>query len=75
MGIHQHLWSAAQRAARMHVHSQEVAIRNAMVASTALTQRRRELIEVEEFLARHRKQYDASECLMRKASLGWKSQS
>jgi hypothetical protein len=59
MGIHQHLWSAAQRAARLHVHSQEVAIRNAMVASTALTQRRRELIEVEEFLSRHRKQYDA----------------
>jgi len=59
MGIHQHLWSAAQRAARMHVHSQQAAIRNAMVASTALTQRRRELIEVEEFLARHRKQYDA----------------
>jgi hypothetical protein len=41
------------------VHSQEVAIRNAMVASTALTQRRRELIEVEEFLTRHRRQYDA----------------
>ena len=38
---------------------EEVAIRNAMVASTALTQRRRELIEVEEFLARHRRQYDA----------------
>jgi hypothetical protein len=59
MGIHQHLWSATRRAARMHVQSHEVAIRNAMVASTALTQRRRELIEVEEFLARHRAQRDA----------------
>lgn len=58
MGIHR-LWAATRLAARMHVHSQEVAIRNAMVASTALTQRRRELIEVEEFLARHRRQFDA----------------
>ena len=59
MGSIQHrIWAAAQRTARMHVHSQEVAIRNAMVASTALTQRRRELIEVEEYLARHRRQYD-----------------
>lgn len=59
MAIHQHLWTATRRATRLHVHSQEVAIRNAMVASTALTQRRRELIEVEEFLARHRRQHDA----------------
>lgn len=59
MGIHQHLWAATRRATRLHVHAQEVAIRNAMVASTALTQRRRELIEVEEFLTRHRRQYDA----------------
>jgi hypothetical protein len=60
MGSIQHrIWAAAQRTARMHVHSQEVAIRNAMVASTALTQRRRELIEVEEFLTKHRRQYDA----------------
>ena len=59
MGIHQHLWAATRRATRLHVHAQEVAIRNAMVASTALTQRRRDLIEVEEFLVRHRQQYDA----------------
>lgn len=59
MGIHQHLWAAMVRTALLHVHAQEGAIRNAMVASTALTQRRRELAEVEEFLARHRRQYDA----------------
>jgi hypothetical protein len=59
MGIHQHLWAATRRATRLHVHSQQGAIRNAMVASTALTQRRRELIEVEEFLTVHRRQYDA----------------
>ena len=36
---------------RWAVASQQQARRNAMVASTALTQRRAELIEVEEFLA------------------------
>jgi hypothetical protein len=35
------------------VASQQRARRNALVASTALTQRRRELVEVEEFLAAH----------------------
>jgi hypothetical protein len=59
MAIHQRLWTATKHTARLHVASQESAIRNAMVASTALTQRRRELLEVEEFLARHRRQYDA----------------
>ncbi len=36
---------------RWAVQSQQTARRNAMIASTALTQRRAELIEVEEFLA------------------------
>ncbi len=35
------------------VRSQQVARRNAMVACTALADRRRELEDVEEFLARH----------------------
>ncbi len=34
-----------------HLDSQQRARRNALVASTALVQRRRELVEVEEFLA------------------------
>jgi hypothetical protein len=33
------------------------------VASTALTQRRAELAEVEEFLARHRRRYDARQAV------------
>ena len=36
---------------RWAIASQQTARRNAMIASTALTQRRAELIEVEEFLA------------------------
>jgi hypothetical protein len=36
---------------RLAVASQQTARRNAMIASTALTQRRTELIEVEEYLA------------------------
>jgi hypothetical protein len=36
---------------RLAVSSQQTARRNAMIASTALTQRRAERIEVEEFLA------------------------
>jgi hypothetical protein len=39
--------------ATWHVSSQQQARRNALVASTALTQRRRELLDVEEFLAEH----------------------
>ena len=35
---------------RWAVRSQQTARRNAMIASTALTQRRAELIEVEQFL-------------------------
>lgn len=36
---------------RWAIQSQQTARRNAMIASTALTQRRSETIEVEEFLA------------------------
>lgn len=68
MSITRHLRSAPGRAvratrvgglARWHVRSQEVARRNAMVSMTELTQRRVEREEVEEFLLRHRRSYDA----------------
>jgi hypothetical protein len=36
-----------------HVRSQQVARRNALVSCTALAERRRELAEVDEFLAAH----------------------
>jgi hypothetical protein len=58
MGIGRTVWAVTQDAVHWHVRSQEVSRRNAMVASTALTQRRRETAEVEEFLARHRRQHD-----------------
>lgn len=38
---------------RWHISSQHRARRNALVAATALAQRRRERLEVEEFLASH----------------------
>lgn len=44
-------------AATWHVESQQVARRNALVASTALTERRRERLEVEEFLERHTRRH------------------
>lgn len=48
------MWRAArptiQGLIRWHVHSQQMARRNAMIASTALAERRRERIEVDEFL-------------------------
>ncbi|QNN52049.1 hypothetical protein [Nocardioides mesophilus] len=53
MRIDQQLRGLARDLSRWPVASQETARRNAMVASTALTQRRRELDEVEEFLRRH----------------------
>jgi hypothetical protein len=40
--------------ARWAVESQQRSRRNAMLASTSLTQRRSERVEVEEFLASHR---------------------
>ena len=46
-------WRLVTAAATWHVTSQQQARRNAQVASTALTQRRRELLDVEEFLAVH----------------------
>jgi hypothetical protein len=46
-------WRLVNAAAHWHVTSQQHARRNALVASTALTQRRRELLEVEQFLAAH----------------------
>lgn len=68
MSITGHLRSAPGRVARAarveglarwHVRSHEVARRNAMVSLTALTQRRIEREEVEAFLVRHRRAYDA----------------
>jgi hypothetical protein len=44
-------WRLVHAAAQWHVTSQQHARRNALVASTALTARRRELREVEDFLA------------------------
>ena len=44
---------AVGRAVRWPVASQEVSRRNAMLAATALTQRRAERLEVEEFFARY----------------------
>jgi hypothetical protein len=58
MRIHR-LWTAARSVAQVHVHAQQVAVRNAMVASSALTQRRLERDEVEEFLVQHRRRYAA----------------
>ncbi len=46
-------WRLVSAAATWHVTSQQQARRNALVASTALTQRRRELRDVEDFLAEH----------------------
>ena len=46
-------WRLVTAAATWHVTSQQQARRNARVASTALTQRRRELLDVEDFLAAH----------------------
>ena len=46
-------WRLVNAAASWHVTSHQHARRNALVASTALTRRRRELLDVEEFLARH----------------------
>ncbi len=46
-------WRLVTAAAQWHVTSQQHARRNALVASTTLMQRRRELTDVEEFLAEH----------------------
>jgi hypothetical protein len=44
-------WRLLHSAAGWHVTSQQQSRRNALVASTALVQRRREQAEVDEFLA------------------------
>jgi hypothetical protein len=44
-------WRLVSAAAQWHLTSQQQSRRNALVASTALTERRRELLDVEEFLA------------------------
>jgi hypothetical protein len=46
-------WRLVSAAASWHVTSQQQARRNALVASTALSQRRLERLDVEEFLAAH----------------------
>ena len=46
-------WRLISAAALWHLTSQQQSRRNALVASTALTKRRRELLDVEEFLAAH----------------------
>lgn len=46
-------WRVVESAATWHLRSQHHARRNALVASTALMQRRRELTEVDDFLAAH----------------------
>jgi hypothetical protein len=58
MRIHR-LWASARSLTQVHVHAQQVAVRNAMVASSALTQRRLERDEVGEFLAQYQRRYDA----------------
>ena len=49
----QELLRLTRRATRWYVDIDQVSRRNAMVASTALAQRRLEYVEVEEFLALH----------------------
>lgn len=53
MGTQQLLRFATRHATRWYVDLDQVSRRNAMVASTALAQRRLEYVEVEEFLALH----------------------
>ena len=52
-------WRIVSAAAFWHVTSQQHARRNALVASTALTQRRSELREVENFLAEYTARFAA----------------
>ena len=53
--LQQRPWRLLSSAASWHVTSQHRARRNALVASTALTQGRKERLEVEQFLT----EYDA----------------
>ncbi|RYU12265.1 hypothetical protein [Nocardioides iriomotensis] len=63
----QQLRSVPRRALSWPVTSQEVARRNAILASTALTQRRVELLEVEEFLATYLEKRAAGPALAHRA--------
>lgn len=47
-----------RRATRWFDDLQQASLRNAMVASTAIAQRRHESLEVEEFLALHERQVE-----------------
>ena len=58
MGTQQLLRLATGRATRWYVDIDQVSRRNAMVASTALAQRRLEYVEVEEFLALHQRRFE-----------------
>jgi hypothetical protein len=57
--LHRTPWRLLHSAAGWHVTSQQQSRRNALVASTALMQRRRELAEVDEFLAQLEKRRNA----------------
>jgi hypothetical protein len=59
MGTQQIQRLVVGRAARWSDHLQQASLRNAMVASTALAQRRLESLEVEEFVARHEGRVEA----------------
>ncbi len=58
MGTQQLLRLATKRATQWYVDIDQVSRRNAMVASTALAQRRLEYVEVEEFLALHQNRHE-----------------
>ncbi len=58
IGTQQLLRLATGRATRWYVDIDQVSRRNAMVASTALAQRRLEYVEVEEFLALHQRRFE-----------------
>jgi hypothetical protein len=49
--LHRTPWRLVTAAATWHVTSQQHARRNALVASTALSERRREVRDVEDFLS------------------------
>ena len=51
-------WRIVSAAATWHVTSQQHARRNALIASTALAQRRKERLDVEDFLARYDAPHD-----------------
>lgn len=53
-------WRVVSAAATWHLSSQQGARRNALVAGTALTQRRLERLEVEEFVAEHAQRREAA---------------